>query len=677
MMSRLTLAVGFASVCSNVALASEVTPVEKVSAMLTALQTQVNEEGVAEAKTYDTFACFCKDTMKEKSKAISEGKVDKNSLSSKIGSDSGIRNKEDINIEEKLQSIKTLEDDIEKAKSERKGERLTYDENEVDMTGAIQGIENAILAMKSAKSGVGLTQLPPAVNSALVMAQALFPEKTALISVGKPNDAYGFQGDAIMKTLEELKVDFKSKKDQLDKAEVAAKGAHKKLVENKETGIKEASDALDTSRKDKAKAIARIATASTDYSAVSANLLDDQTFLAELAETCGKKAALWDKRTTARAGELQALTTAITLIKSLPPPAAALVQAPAFVQIAAHAHHSLAAVVEIAEESRAKVTQPVLTGRRAQAIAMLRQSTVLRSASLDSLLASVAADPLAKVKKMIQELVERLLKEAASEASHKGFCDKEYMEAEMKRDKAADALEELNGLLEVSEARREKLGEEIDALTSSLKELESALKKAGELREEEKKENAKSITDAKEGKKTVEQAIDVLDKYYKTAANKAKPALVQEFISDQPEVPDAGFDDDYAGSQDGSVGVLGMLDVIKSDFERTISDTEADEKNQAQSFLKLETSMGMSKVTKTETLKSATSAKAESDKEDSTNRGALKSNQATLDTSLKEISSLDKACQKGGSTAEERKIQRDEELSGLRKAVCVLEPSSC
>merc|ERR1719506_1361340 len=101
--------------------------------------------------------------MKEKSKAISEGKVDKNSLSSKIGSDSGIRNKEDVNIEEKLKTIKKLEDEIEKAQSDRKGERLTYDENEVDMTGAIQGIDSAILAMKSAKSAVGLTQLPPSV----------------------------------------------------------------------------------------------------------------------------------------------------------------------------------------------------------------------------------------------------------------------------------------------------------------------------------------------------------------------------------------------------------------------------------------------------------------------------------------------------------------------------------
>lgn len=686
---------GLLAICFNVALSFAITPVEKVTKMLEELQGEVNDEGIAEAKTYNTFACFCKSTMAEKTKAIADGKSEKNTLQSNINAASLDREKEDGKIEAKTKDIRKLDEELTKAKADRKAEHLTYTKNEVDLTGAIQGVNSAIRAMKAAKTGVGLTQISSVARQALTLAWALLPEGEArskkvasFLSEDKPSDAYAFQSSEVIKTLEDLKADFKKKKDELVAAEVSTKSTFDKLLQDKETAIKDATTAIETAKKDKATATSLIATASQDLTTTAAKLLDDQTYLTEIAAKCNEKAVLWDKRTQGRAAELAALTQAIALIKALPAPdkkSAAFIDTrlpagPSLLQLARRARSAPATAHKPPLAAAAVATK--LTGRRAQLSALLRQqASALRSSALGSLVDHVAADPFVKVKKLIQELIERLLKEAAAEASHKGWCDKEYAQTTMKRDKASDGLKEVNGLLELSEARRAKLGEEIEDLEKELKELDDTLKSSTKIRDEEKIENEKSIKAAKEGKKAVEEAIDILEKYYKTAAkNAASSAFLQEVGRAEPEAPDAGFDGEYAGAQDGSVGVLGMLDVVKSDFERVIKETTENEEKAKQDFSGLEKSTGVSKASKSEALKARKSAKSEADGEDTKNREKLKSDSSLLDKALGEMDALDKACKKGGMTAEEKKIQREEEMSALKKALCILDsgsPSTC
>merc|ERR1719191_890360 len=196
------------------------------------------------------------------------------------------------------------------------------------------------------------------------------------------------------------------------------------------------------------------------------------------------------------------------------------------------------------------------------------KSTRLNSKLLASLAVQVASDPFVKLRKLIQELIERLLQEAADEANHKGWCDKETSAAEQDRTYNAEDIVELNGRLATNEALRDKLQEEVDVLDTEIKELEDNLANATKLRADEKAENAATIKEAEEGKDAVKMAIDVLSKFY----NKAKDNKV-ELMQQLPDMPDSGFDsgEAYKGKQAASGGILGMLDVIKSDFERTIT----------------------------------------------------------------------------------------------------------
>merc|ERR1719454_2636197 len=92
----------------------------------------------------------------------------------------------------------------------------------------------------------------------------------------------------------------------------------------------------------------------------------------------------------------------------------------------------------------------------------------IKSTLLMSMASQVAGDPFKKITKLIQELIERLLQEAANEANQKGWCDKALGDAEQKRDNAATSVEELNNEMSKLEATRDKLTDEIAVLTKEV-----------------------------------------------------------------------------------------------------------------------------------------------------------------------------------------------------------------
>merc|ERR1719454_2863640 len=138
----------------------------------------------------------------------------------------------------------------------------------------------------------------------------------------------------------------------------------------------------------------------------------------------------------------------------------------------------------------------------------------------------VAADPFVKVKKLIQDLIERLVTEAAEEATKKGWCDTEMGKAEHTRDSNMATIMELNAELEGLEATKAKLEEDISTLTVEIAELNDSLTKQTKLRGDEKAENMDTLDKAKAGLAATKDAYDVLQTFYKKAA-KGKVSLLQ------------------------------------------------------------------------------------------------------------------------------------------------------
>merc|ERR1719146_573365 len=109
----------FSAFAATAATAADVTPLEKVIIMLEDLQTEVVTEGKAEAKTYDKFACFCKDMTKEKVDAIKAGQDEQEALTSDIEELSARREDLDAKISELEKKIEEIEKEMEEKKAER------------------------------------------------------------------------------------------------------------------------------------------------------------------------------------------------------------------------------------------------------------------------------------------------------------------------------------------------------------------------------------------------------------------------------------------------------------------------------------------------------------------------------------------------------------------------------
>lgn len=126
-------------------------PIEKVIEMLKGLITQVDEESKAEALTYEKFEYWCKNSDKELSEAIAEGKSTIDELSSKIA---GLKETEKVLTEEielLKQELEKLDEEALEAKNIRKAESDLYAEADTDYKSTIKAIDDAIKLLDSRK----------------------------------------------------------------------------------------------------------------------------------------------------------------------------------------------------------------------------------------------------------------------------------------------------------------------------------------------------------------------------------------------------------------------------------------------------------------------------------------------------------------------------------------------
>jgi len=214
-------------------------------------------------------------------------------------------------------------------------------------------------------------------------------------------------------------------------------------------------------------------------------------------------------------------------------------------------------------------------------------------------------------------------------------------------------------------AEIEMLTEEIAAMAKKIAtlakeqaELTKAMSEATEQRTSEKATNTEAMKDAAAGEEATKAALVILKEFYASQAS---------FLQQVPEMAA------YKGMQSAKGGVVGMLEVISSDFARLFADTKASEDAAASEYASFMKDATASKKAKHDLEFKTSLEKDQAEFEKSQTTKDLESTQEELDRARDYQQYLKPVCLEVHVSYEERVARRKEEIDALKEAYEILD----
>lgn len=689
---------------------------EKVVELLTQLDKKLEQEGKDEATAYDKYACFCKEQSDDKQYAIERSVEKIKTLTDKIGELDTKISEADVTISSLATQISNLETTITTEAGNRTREHAAFLSSQADVDNAIDAVERAILAMKESKTAMSgkaelesLSQMRSVASQALGSAAHLALSEgdrvrlQSLASVEEPGKAYTskYHSNEIIETLQNLLITFRRRKTSIEEQEFSTQTQHelrqqslaneKKFAEKEKREVEEQREAWASEK----------AAKESDRTQETNDKNADVNFLGMLQQKCEDTSRFWDQRSSRRANELTAISNALTELKKGVAPnwqankklvgvqQKSVVKAN-WVHVRDIASPSASRTEKHASMSFLQIRGTNLRGATAlvvekQAAEKAKQFLMRSAAHLHSSLLSVMAlrvqvseDHFVKVRQLIKDLITRLEGDATSEAQQKSLCDTGVATATANRDESQNRVEDFTAQISTKNAEKAKLLQEIAELSAQISANTKAINEATILRDDERKENGKTVTDASEGKQAVENAIQILKTFYRMTLVQVKrseyvpPNSDREGLTVSDRDPEI-FDTMYSGATESATGIVGMLEVILSDFDRTGTAVSAQEQTAENDYQSFTSTTNQDSATKQNSVDSKNQQITAIDAA----LTGLEQNKADAVTDHAnagaELEGLHSMCVAGEETWEERRDARLKEVEALKEAHDILE----
>merc|ERR1711957_198177 len=299
------------------------------------------------------------------------------------------------------------------------------------------------------------------------------------------------------------KLKFEDQRLAVEKAEIAAKSNFQVLAQQLTDDIRDMDKSSAEKLEKKAERLSDAAEAKGELQITTASKAEDETKLLDTKAECIAKSEEYEKNQVLRHDEIKAIQTAQGILASPEVSGNAEKHLPQFLQ------RSFAQLRSKASDHQ---------DNRARVVALLQSRAKKLGSRYLALVANRATDdPFAKIKKMIKDLIVKLMEEANAEADHKGYCDSELATNKQTRENKASEAEDLTAQIEKATADISQLTEEITTLADDIAAIQSQQAEAQGIRDDEKAKNQETIADAKVAQAAVEKAMQVLEDFYAKA----------------------------------------------------------------------------------------------------------------------------------------------------------------
>merc|ERR1719171_891942 len=476
-----------------------------------------------------------------------------------------------------------------------------------------------------------------------------------------------FHSGAIVEVLQNTLKTFKVNKNDVDAEEAEKKHTFDMAQGARKNQIKALEETLEQSEKESADKEEQNNIAKEELAKTTKDRTADKTFMDDLTSQCEEKAAAWDTRSKTRANELTAIAEATKTLKGEVVDNYSANKHLNLAQVKKHSMAFLQVHEGVLKPATVKKMMTYLKG----------QAQKIKSKNLSNLMVKMTEDHFVKVRGMIKDMVAKLEADAAAEADQKSWCDSEMKKSTEARDEAIANMEGDLAAKTSAHSKIVKLTEEIQDLTTEIAELRKALNEATQLRAIESKDNLKTTADATAGLAGVKKAMKILKEFYDNAFvqthTKYVPPKADASGMTVGDLAPATFEGEFKGNQDQATGIIGQLDVIKSDFEGTIEATKTAEAEAAEAFdaYKLETEKDISEKEGSISSKEGEKATENSNHQDASDALSDHTNDKAL--ALEELAKLKPACVDTGSDYAEQVARRNQEIESLKNAYVILD----